>query len=209
MGRTSSSFERKAPRFSATPKILVICEDTKSGKKYLEDARRYFRADVEIEIIHCGRNDPKGIVDAAIDRLKKYQLIFCMVDRDRHENFDEAMSLAIKHDKIKMIVSYPCFEIWLILHFYYSRKPYAEAGKKSPADCVITDLKAILEMSDYDKGAAKSIFKLLEPRLSEARKNSEKAYQHAMKEGELNPSTLLHELIAHFEELSSPRPLPE
>lgn len=42
MGRTSKSFERKKPLFKAEPKILVLCEDLKSSKCYLEDAAEHF-----------------------------------------------------------------------------------------------------------------------------------------------------------------------
>jgi len=70
--------------------------------------------------------------------------------------------MAAKSPKVTVIASYPCFEYWLLLHFGYSRKPYARAGARSPADCLIEDLMKFPGMGDYGKGAKASPFTYFE-----------------------------------------------
>lgn len=58
MERNAASFNRQKSRYKPQPTVLVICEDSKSGKRYLEDASRHFRVNVVVEITHCGKTDP-------------------------------------------------------------------------------------------------------------------------------------------------------
>ncbi|WWG65215.1 RloB family protein [Pseudomonas poae] len=124
MARTADSFSgEESPGFNSNLLVLIICEDLQSSKVYLEDAAMHFRSHAEIEIMHCGVTHPKGIVEYAIERQRKFDKVFCAIDRDTHESFDEAIRLSKAHDKITVIASYPCFEYWLLLHFGYTRKP--------------------------------------------------------------------------------------
>ena len=114
----SSPFERKKPSLKQQPLVLVICEDTKSSLQYLKDAAHHFRAYAEVDIVHCGKNDPLNIVKEAIERQRSFDQVYCAIDRDTHETFDEALVLAKLHKKkISIIASYPCYEFWLLLHF--------------------------------------------------------------------------------------------
>jgi hypothetical protein len=205
MARNAASFKRSNPSYKPQPTVLVICEDSKSGKRYLEDASRHFRVNVSVEITHCGNTDPKGIVNEAIKRQGKFDRIFCAIDRDTHETFDEAINLVSNSEKIKVIVSYPCFEFWLLLHFGFNRRPYAAAGRYSAADILIKDLRTYPGLEKYEKGKDLSIFKLLENRFAGARQIAPKVLAEAIASDERNPSTTLHELIDYFEKLSSPQ----
>ena len=108
MGRSANSFSRGAARYKAQPTVLVICEDSKSSRRYLEDATVHFRVHVKVQITHIGRTDPKGIVTAAIERTKQYDKVFCAIDRDTHESFDEALAMVAHNEKVVVIPSYPC-----------------------------------------------------------------------------------------------------
>ena len=190
-------------RFKQQPTVLVICEDTKSGKRYLEDASQHFRVKVQVEIIHCGKTDPKGIVKEAVSRQRKFDYVFCTIDRDTHHNFDEALNLAKTAEKVEIISSYPCFEFWLLLHFGYNRKPYAAAGKYSAAGLVIKDLCTHVCLQNYTKGSTQGLFDLmLNNGFAEARRI---VLKEAIASGEMNPSTQLHELLDFFETLSKPQ----
>ncbi len=203
-----AQFDRSKPKFKQQPTVLVICEDTKSGKRYLEDASLHFRVKVQVEIMHCGKTDPKGIVAEAINRQGKFDRVFCAIDRDTHKNFDEAQALVKTSKKVELIVSYPCFEFWLLLHFGYCRKPYAAAGKYSPADLLIKELQTHECLQDYDKGKDRNIFELmLKNGFAEARRVAPKVLAEAIASGDMNPSTRLHELLDFFEELSQPQPI--
>lgn len=205
MARDSNSFKRQKPKFKPQPKVLVICEDSKSGKRYLEDASLYFRVNILVDITHCGKTDPKGIVTEAISRQGKFDNVFCAIDRDTHKNFDEALNLAKTSKKVEVIVSYPCFEFWLLLHFGKIRKPYAAAGTHSAADLLIKDLRAHSGLEKYDKGKVLGIFQLLQNQFAEARRIAPHVLAEAIASEEMNPSTRLHELLDFFEKLSSPQ----
>lgn len=208
MGRNAVSFGRSRHLFKPQPLILVLCEDSKSGKEYLEDASRFFRADVKVRIAHCGKTDPKGIVEEAIRQKKTYDKVYCAIDRDRHPSFDEAVALAATQSEIIVIASFPCFEFWLLLHFGYSAKPYVEEGRNSPGACVIRDLRTYPSLANYDKGDSESVFdKLGDARLNVARQVSPRVYADAVNNGCLNPSTRMHVLIDFFETLGRPLPV--
>lgn len=205
MARKSSPFERKKPSLKQQALVLVICEDTKSSFRYLEDAARYFRADVKVDIDHCGKNDPLNIVTDAIKRQRNFDNIYCVIDRDTHENFDEALVLASLHEKkISVIASYPCYEFWLLLHFQKTRRPYIGVGKNSSGDLLVKDLCKELGMESYAKGSSENLFDQLIDKLPKARKFAAQVMQEALNDGEWNPSTRLHELIEKFERLGTP-----
>ncbi|MNF95547.1 hypothetical protein D3C84_783080 [compost metagenome] len=206
MGRSAKSFDRRGARFKPQPKVLILCEDSKSGKRYLEDASHHFRANTLVEIAHCGVTHPSGIVQEAIKRQKNFDKVFCALDRDTHLCFDKAVDLASAHPKVKIIASYPCFEFWLLLHFGYSRKPFMATGKFSPGDLVAKDLRGKPNMEDYEKGRDCSYFrKLLGEPFQNARVFGAKTLNDSIKDGELNPSTEIHLLMDEFEALSKPQ----
>ncbi|WHS52789.1 MULTISPECIES: RloB family protein [Pseudomonas] len=204
MARDAKSFERGKPKFKPQPKVLIICEDKKSSKTYLDEACLHFRAKVDVKIIHCGKTDPKGIVEEAVSNVKKYEKIFCAIDRDEHLNFDEAIRIAKPIAEIEVIASYPCFEYWLLLHFKYTRKPYRSTKRKSAGDQVVDDLRDENGMSQYAKGSITGLFSELHARSAGAHKNATRASIEAEQNKELNPSTMFHELLTYIESLSKP-----
>jgi len=206
MGRSSASYGRGKPTLKPQPTVLVICEDTKSSKNYLNDAKVFYRVNADVEVLHAGKTNPLGIVNYALERQRHYNNVFCVIDRDTHEDFDQAMDLAQSSERLSMIVSYPCFEYWLLLHFKYSRKAYARTGKKSPGDQMLKALKECETMENYEKGGSIGLFDRLsgEP-LAIAKKNAARSLAAAVAEKENNPSTTLHELLKAFEELAKPK----
>ncbi|MHB2058880.1 RloB family protein [Pseudomonas monsensis] len=206
MGRTTVSFERNKSKFKPQARVLILCEDSKSGKRYLEDAAFHFRANAKVEIAHCGVTHPSGIVERAIERQGHFDKVFCALDRDTHLSFDKAIDLAKPHRKIKIIASYPCFEFWLLLHFGYNRKPFTPVGKKSPGDLVAKSLREKPNMENYEKGRNISYFaQLLGEPFEKARALAPKILEDAFKSGEPNPSTEIHLLMDEFEALSKPQ----
>lgn len=208
MARSTSRFDRKKPSLKQQARILVICEDTKSSRIYLEDATRHFRAQAEIDIVHSGKNDPLNIVAEAVRRRRDFDKIYCVIDRDSHEGFDQALRLANANAaQVVVIASYPCYKYWLLLHFCKTSKPYAPAGKNSSGDLLIKDLRKKDGMADYAKGDSKSIFDSLVLMLPTARRHATERMVEAIDDGSLDPSTRLHELINLFEELGKPQPV--
>lgn len=207
MAPKTSLFERRKPSLKPQARILVICEDTKSSLRYLEDAARHFRSHAEVDIVHCGKNDPLNIVKEAVERQRLFDHVYCAIDRDRHEGFDEALALAKGKKKISVIASYPCYEFWLLLHFQKTRKPYIGVGKNSSGDLLVKDLCKVAGMENYAKGSSENLFDKLIDRLPRARQLAAQVMAEALNEGELNPSTRLHDLIGCFEFLGKPQPV--
>lgn len=208
MVRSVRLFDRKAPRFKAQPKVLILCEDSKSGKRYLEEAAFHFRANAQVEIAHCGVTHPSGIVEIAIARQKGFDKVFCALDRDTHFCFERAINLAKPHPKIKIIASYPCFEFWLLLHFGFNRKPFRAVGKYSPGDLVAKSLREKPSMDKYQKGEDTNYFaQLLGEPFQKARALAPKIIEDVAISGEPNPSTEIHLLMDEFETLSKPQPI--
>jgi len=207
MARSASSFKRSSPKFRPQPRILVICEDTKSSKDYLQCAAVYFRAHAVIEFSHCGHTDPKGIVQNALRRQNEYEKVYCVLDRDTHAGWNEALGLIGNKDKVQIIPSYPCFEYWLLCHFEYSRALFLPAGKKSPADCVVERVRQKEGLENYSKGYKGNLFLDLVGRLSDAHENATMALNDAADTQELNPSTFLHKLLDELNRLGKPEPI--
>lgn len=199
MGRSAESFGRGGGRYRPQPSILILCEDAKSSRTYLEDASAYFRSYAKVEVAHAGNTDPLGIVKAAIRRRRSFEHIYIVVDRDTHANFDEAMELAGDHDSITFLPSYPCFEFWLLLHFSYTRADYGSAQ-------ALDALRNKPGMSQYAKGNTKALFDKLVNQLPDAEERAERSCVDAEVEGNVNPSTSLHTLIAVLRDLGELKP---
>lgn len=208
MARKPSRFDRPKPRFKPQARVLVLCEDTKSCLSYLTEAAHHFRSQAEVEITHCGRNDPLSIVTEAVKRQRHFDTVYCAIDRDQHETFDAALALAAENSgKVVVIDSYPCYEYWLLLHFRKTRKPYVSAGKNSSCDLLVKDLCEEKDMENYAKGSCENLFEDLINSLPDARKRAKDVLAEALNDNTLNPSTRLHELIERFEQLGSPQPI--
>ncbi|MDD2776461.1 MAG: RloB family protein [Gallionella sp.] len=196
----------RQPRFLPQPKVLLLCEDSKSGLKYFEDAARShcFRIHREtLTIEHCGKTDPKGIVEKAVSRQAKFDKIYCVIDWDMRDALEGAIQHAKKTKKVEVISSYPCFEFWLLLHFGYTRKPYSTKGEES----ITKALSKKPNMEDYDKGDKANLFDLLFDKFPAARQNSAKVLADALNDASMNPSTEIHLLMNIFEKLSKPQPI--
>jgi len=121
---------------------LIVCEGGKTEPDYfvslgskLELIGR--RKHVEVQVVgkECG-SDPISVVNFAI-RLRKernenasrspitreFDSVYCVIDRDRHETLDDAIQKA-KDSNVEVILSNPCFEYWLLLHFVKYAKPF-------------------------------------------------------------------------------------
>ena len=183
----------------------MLCEDTKSALNYLQDAARHFRSHAVVKIAHCGRTDPVGIIVEAIASRRNFEVTYCVIDRDSHESFEDALLRASAFgDSIKVLPSYPCYEYWLLLHHRFTRAPVTSVGAQSAGTRMAAALRAEPGMAGYEKGSSNSVFDRLLDRLPIARINAARSLDAAIAEHEMNPSTELHLLISEFERLGVP-----
>ena len=82
----------------------------------------------------------------ALEKGQEFDRIFCVFDRDGHQNYQQALDKIAgspmgKKGKLQAITSVPCFEIWILLHFGYSTAPFVKTGNKSACDKVVYALR--------------------------------------------------------------------
>ena len=207
--RKARDLSRKAPKREAYKTILIVCEGEKTEKLYFEDLISTENlSSVNVQVYSGRGSDPKSVVETAIEEKDKqsqhleFDEVYCVIDRDAHQTFDDAQKLAKKHN-INLIVSYPSFEYWYLCHFKYSRAPIVKTGDKSAGDnCVAllnNEWKANFSMN-YNK-AQQGVYRALLPYIETAIANSRRAFREAQTDGELNPSTEVHDLVDNLRKI--------
>ncbi|MBM2816553.1 MAG: RloB protein [Ignavibacteria bacterium] len=183
-------------------RVLILCEDSKSSLIYFEEFKKdeqLKRLLTAVYIEHPEDYSPSGLVAEAIRRKdianrdrNKFDEIWIVLDRNGHANIKEAVNLAYQK-KIKVAISIICFEVWILLHFERTSKPYEKC------DEVISYIKKKY-FSNYDK--CSSCFDELKPKLPTAIKFAkwlEEQNQNALDRGdhicELSSYTNVHHLV--------------
>jgi len=121
--------KRGLKNFKPKRVILILCEgeENKTEKNYFEHFRNQ-DANYTIKVISKKGTDPINLVKAAKAYKKEYELtdndsIYCVFDADndmkKNELIIKAQNMAYKN-KIKLIVSTPCIELWFLLHYKYT-----------------------------------------------------------------------------------------
>lgn len=121
---------RRRPFLEPRLRVLVICEGKVTEPQYFEAFRREERNRLVDVVIDNASGVPKTLVERAVVRKKraeldakqahddnlKYDEVWCVFDVDEHPNLPDARQQA-RDNGIKLAVSNPCFELWLLLHF--------------------------------------------------------------------------------------------
>lgn len=203
--RKPSDLLSRAPKREPYDVVLIVCEGSKTEPFYLRDLRRYHRlSSANIEIAPSPAPDPRNVVEHAQSRIEEeeFDRAYCVFDRDEHAGYDEAMQriaqLRNSGINIEAVVSWPCFEIWPLLHFKYTGQPYERVGRTSACERVIRDLKAF--QPHYEKGRGGLYHELLSA-YSTAMANARRLEQDNGKTGSSNPSTRLHNLVEYLVKL--------
>ena len=103
--------------------MLIVTEGVKTEIQYLEGMVQFLRssgASVRgVRSKGIGR-DPGRVVKAALEinaaDVDGYDEIWVLVDVDEHATLEAAISEAMA-SAIPMVISNPCFEIWLLWHY--------------------------------------------------------------------------------------------
>jgi len=210
--RSKDSLRRKNGQRAPYDRVLIICEGAKTEPNYLKEIRDDYRlttANIEILGKECG-SDPLSVINYAIQRFNKdkgYNRVYCVVDRDKHATFNDAMDKLRrtrlgKEITFKAIVSVPCFEYWLLLHFAYTTQQFVAPANDSNCALVVAALDNVKFIPGYNKGAT-GIFSLTKAKLPEAINNAKKVQKYSRETGSTNPSTNVYELIEYLINLNS------
>ncbi len=207
--RSASGLRRKSRGFAELKRTLIVCEGSKTEPHYFKSLIRSLglRATSILVIGEECESAPISVFEYADTLYREdgsFDEVFCVFDRDRHPSFDRACSAISQHSSraFRAVVSNPCFEYWLLLHFRYTRAPFVAQGANSPGDMVVKAVKDA--WPDYTKGR-QDVFSQLnrEGRTQQAIENAKRARIDATATGEPNPSTDVDVLIERLEQLAS------
>jgi len=191
---------------------LIVCEGKETERRYFEAAiEKRGLLSVDVVIAHDCDSAPISVVQYAIDRCLRegrpedggYTAVFCVFDRDQHESYQRALAKidAFKSRVIVPVPSIPCFEYWLVLHFYYTRAPYTPSGGRTASDRAVDELRKIEGFADYEKSIKKHHLDNLMGRLPEAIKNAKKAADDAIATEAENPCTKVFKVLEALDKL--------
>ena len=208
--RTANDFKRKKatrnnPSRQPQPRILIVCEDSKSSAFYLEELAKDLGLNaVTVEGERCGsalssvlQFAQEQYANSVKDR-NDYDRVYCVFDRDRHDCFDATVQSISQKNKFFAITTTPCFEFWLLLHFPLKAKPYNATQDKSSCDCANDDLR--LHWADYGK-SKRGIYMFTKDKTQTAVANGKQLANENLKTGSNNPQTNMHELIEYLQSI--------
>jgi hypothetical protein len=203
--RSRSSFDRKQGNRPPRSITLIVCEG-KTERAYFEAVRLHYglRPAEVVVAENTHGSAPISVVACAEQKASEaggYDFIFCVFDRDTHESFSRARekiktlaSRAKKPLPIQEIVSIPCFEVWVLLHFERSDATHANCAS------VIERIRNSY-LPDYAKAESRTASKLMA-------RSDHAIDAAAWLEGRAdtngwNPFTSAHRLMLHFKKLAS------
>ena len=214
MARAGShqSLKRRGPRREPYDRVLIVCEGSKTEPNYLRELISHFQlSSANVEITGDGGSAPNSVVEYAIELFEKdldYNVVFCVFDRDGHSTFDQALQ-QVRDKKLvrrvgrrktgearfEAIVSIPCFEYWVLLHYQYTTAPMQRFADVEPR------LRALQAHANYAK-RDKGLFEATRHLLSTALNNADRANQSAFDNGSSNPTTQMPTLIRYLQQLA-------
>lgn len=202
--KSRNKLRRTPPRKDRKKRVLIVCEGEKTEPLYIKGLLQHYRWTM-VAVKGLGAEP-----DFLVKQTKKirsnekkygddYDAVFCVYDRDDHTGFEEAKSKA-KDWGLTSIISWPCFEFWILLHFGYTRKPFDISGEKTPSQNCIKALQRIIP--NYEKNS-EGIFLELKSKLEDAKRYSRKALEDAIETQNFNPSTEFHKLVDFLQSLAT------
>lgn len=155
--RAKNKISRRKPTRPPNKVILIVCEGKKTEKNYFQRLKEYLNLiSVSIEILSSRHPTPLKVIDYAKQKVKEiseYDEIYCVFDRDTHKDFDKALDetkkIKLKNTIFEIIVSDPCFEFWILLHFAKITPNFS--ASQSPCNALQKCKTFKQHLPDYDK----------------------------------------------------------
>ena len=202
-GRPPTSYARRAPEREPYDVVLIVCEGEKTEPYYFEGLRRAWGlSSANIRVRSAGASDPLSLVQFALAEMRSgdYDRGFCVFDRDTHAGFEQALqqiaqSLEGREGRLTEIVSWPCFEVWVLLHFIRTTRAFPACEQ------VIREIAK--HYGEYAK-AMRNVFDALTDKIDVAIANADHLENHNRDTGSYNPATAIHTLIKYLRGLKRP-----
>lgn len=203
--RGRSQFRRRPGQREPRSITLIVCEG-ETEEAYFEAARVHFNLTTAEVVVADNTKGvaPISVVLCAEERAAEqggYDAIYCVFDRDGHESFERARAkikgLAGRSRNplnIREAISVPCFELWVLLHFERTDRPFQNCA------AVVARIRS-QHLEGYQK-ADGDVAKLLMARVETALANARwLAGRAAIEDG--NPSTSVHALVQQLKDVGS------
>jgi len=98
---------------------MVVCGAETTEFEYLKDFKAHFKHRTLSVRMTKKAGSPLQVVEYAVERWGgadgEFDQVWCVVDVDEFQDLDRAVKCATRHD-VQLVVSNPCFELWLLLH---------------------------------------------------------------------------------------------
>ncbi|WP_348305145.1 RloB family protein [Methanothrix sp.] len=180
--------------------VILVCQGAETEPVYFNNFRKK-ECEIAIHIHREAGKDPIKIINTA-KYLKNDQYegalierIFCIYDVDNTlERTLRKCEKIANENGLKTCVSNPCFEIWFLLHFFYSTKNYNSYDEVKEA--------LIRYIPEYAKN--RDIFSQLQPNQQKAIANAKLLEEHHRNVREdpsicgCNPSTQVVHIIEYL-----------
>lgn len=207
--RNTSALKRQREMRESYDKVLIVCEGEKTEPHYITALRDHFSlTQANIEIDPKSDSSPTSVVAYAkecitANKTDPYDHVYCVIDRDRHADFQKALNQVAgfrsKDTDLHIIVSNPCFEYWILLHFVYMTKAFGTSGDSPCQELISSELKKYIP--DYAKGDDAIMADLVSNQLGTALANAQRSYDSAVKNSIKNPKTEMHILVEYLKNL--------
>ncbi|MCV0377596.1 RloB family protein [Nitratireductor sp.] len=195
------------PKRKSGKSYLIVTEGELTEVHYFEMIKsKVHNAGISVRVFgrECD-NDPKSVVTFAETIYREsggvkhggFDHVLCVFDRDSHTTFDwalkrvERLNGRKKEDPPVFIAAWsdPSFELWIYLHFQYTRAACSTNAGFSGADAIKRLIRQQPEFSQFKKALSPTQLKMLWDRLGPAKQNAERALSDYHRTGERNPST--------------------
>ncbi len=177
--------------------ILILCEGKNPECRYLKRLAEELHIESRVTVQH-GKD--KALISLGKKAIKEqeeseYGKVYLVIDDDGRSNEIEKLKNELqRHQQIILIISDPCFEFWLLLHFTKTTRPFKHTeGGKSACKQVTQELKKKRRLPKYEKNAPK-IFETTYSDIETALKTAKSLSGH--------PSTNIHILVEDLRELA-------
>lgn len=141
LSQTGGAIRRRVGGRTPATRLLIVCGAVGTEPDYIKGLNRHLRNPaVQIKVLEKGRA-PTQVVEYGIKHARNaerggegYDQLWCVVDVDDYTDHDAALRMAArqKAPAAHVVVSNPCFEIWLLLHFRQVRQALARYDDVRP-----------------------------------------------------------------------------